>query len=74
MTVEQEKYFSAIVAATPMGNHSYTDSLDSVLMLTPAEKSAALQAEVTPSGTRRKPQLTLFAPSVRSSREKAMCM
>ena len=76
-SVEQEKYFSALVAATPMGNHRYAASIsDSLTSLDSLVMSAAtaepLMLPDTPDSARRSP-LARAVSSLRSSGGKAKC-
>lgn len=73
--MEQEKYFSALVAATPMGNQRYAASMsDSLTSLDSLVLSAGtaepLMLPDTPDATRRNP-LARAVSSMRSSGGKA---
>lgn len=79
VTLEQEKYFTALVAATPMGNRRYADSLtglDSVVLRctsTVTSVNLPVLARVAPVALRQAP-MAFLASSFRSSAELAMSM
>lgn len=80
VTLEQEKYFASLVAATPMGNQYYAadslSSLGSFVLRCPAPSTSAgrpVLAHLTPVGLRHSP-MAFLASSFRGSAEKAMCM
>lgn len=81
VTLEQEKYFASLVAATPMGNQYYAadsslSSLGSFLLHCPVPSTSVgrpVLAHLTPVGLRHSP-IAFLASSFRGSAEKAMCM
>lgn len=81
VTLEQEKYFASLVAATPMGNQYYAadsslSSLGSFLLHCPVPSTSVgrpVLAHLTPVGLRHSP-MAFLASSFRGSAEKAMCM
>lgn len=79
VTLEQEKYFAALVAATPMGNRCYADSLTglgSVVLhcaSTVTSVNLPVLALVTPVALHQAP-MAFLASGLRSSVELAMCM
>lgn len=81
VSLEQEKYFTALVAATPMGNRCYVDSLTSldsvVLRCTSTVTSVnlpVLARGVTPVALLRQAPMAFLASSFRSCAELAMSM